>query len=183
MDDLVERLDVRMGRPDDAGPLAAILNEHIAAGGATALEDPLSDEAFADAFLTGPDSILCCVAVERATKGVAGFQALGRRRDLPADWADIATFARRRAKPKGVGAALFRATSRRAGALGLRAINAAIRADNAVGLAYYRKIGFTPYRTISAVPLKGGATIDRILMRFDIVDHRRLDPTLGSSKA
>ena len=48
------------------------------------------------------------------------------------------------------------------------AINGQIRADNVPGLAYYTKIGFQTYRTIEAVPLRGGRPVDRIYKRYDL---------------
>ena len=163
-----DRLIVRAAVTDDVGPLAGILNEIIQVGGTTALETPLSQAEFTRYFLHGPDFLTCYVAQGSATRLLVGFQALARHPDLPERWADIATFARMNPKLPGVGTALFAVTRMKARKLGLIAINAAIRADNRSGLAFYEKMGFRTYRTLHAIPLKNGMPIDRVLKRFDV---------------
>ena len=159
---------VRAAVGSDAGPLAEILDEIIRAGGTTAHETPFSAARFADSYLYGADALACFVAEDPASGAPAGFQALGRHHELPEGWADIGTFARMRPKLPGVGTALFAATRVRARELGLVAINAAIRADNYGGLAFYEKLGFATFRTIPAVPLQDGTPVDRILKRYDV---------------
>jgi GNAT superfamily N-acetyltransferase len=117
-------------------------------------------------FLAGPNLVNCFVAEDEKTRILRGFQALERSSELPEDWADIATFARAEPKIPGVGAALFAATRLRSRDLGLRAINATIRADNTGGLIFYEKMGFEDYKTTKAVPLKDGTPIDRISKRY-----------------
>ncbi|MEM9148767.1 MAG: GNAT family N-acetyltransferase, partial [Pseudomonadota bacterium] len=51
---------------------------------------------------------------------------------------------------------------------GLIALNATIRADNRVGLAYYSRMGFQDYAVRPAVPLADGSPVDRISKRFDL---------------
>ncbi len=159
---------IRPGRAADAPALARLLNEIIAAGGTTAMEAPLTEDGFADYFLTGPDVICCQVAALNATGEPVGFQAVCRYPDLPSGWGDIATFARRAPKLPGIGTALFPHTVAAARACALVAINAAIRADNTGGLAYYKNIGFRTYRTLAGVPLRDGTPVDRILKRYDL---------------
>jgi L-amino acid N-acyltransferase YncA len=162
-------LIVRDASADDAVPLARILNAIIEAGGTTAMEGPLNPAEFAEHFLRGPDVFCCVVAVDPAGGEPIGFQALKRYAELPEGWADIATFARMKPKLPGVGTALFAATKAKARKLGLVAINAAIRADNRGGLAFYEKMGFRTYETLRRVPLKDGTPVDRILKRYDLV--------------
>jgi len=152
----------------DAKLLANILNEIIRAGGTTALETPFSPSQFADAFLQGPDFIACFVAHDTVSGERVGFQSLERHRELPEGWADIGTFARMQPKLPGVGTALFAVTRMKARELGLVAINAAIRADNRGGLAFYEKMGFETYGTQRAMPLRDGTPVDRILKRYDV---------------
>jgi len=159
---------IRPGRSDDAPPLTRLLNEIIAAGGTTAMEEALTEDGFAAYFLTGPDVLCCHVAELNATGEPVGFQAVCHYPDLPAGWGDIATFARRAPKLPGIGTALFPRTVAAAGSRSLIAINAAIRADNTGGLAYYDKMGFRTYRTLAAVPLRDGTPVDRILKRYDL---------------
>lgn len=161
-------LRIRPARPADAAPLTRLLNDIIAAGGTTAMEEPLTEGGLTDYFLSGPDVWCCHVAEEASTGEPVGFQAVCRYPDLPSGWGDIATFARRAPKLPGVGTALFPRTVAAARACALVAINAAIRADNASGLAYYEKMGFRTYRTLAAVPLADGTPVDRILKRYDL---------------
>ncbi|AOO84066.1 GNAT family N-acetyltransferase [Bosea vaviloviae] len=159
---------IRPAASEDAAALVEILNEIISAGGTTAIERPLSRSEFGAHYLHGDRFLACYVAVEPSRREPTGFQALERHPDLPENWADIGTFARMRPKIKGVGTALFSETRKRARELGLAAINAAIRADNTGGLAYYEKMGFTTYKTLRAIPLNDGTPIDRILKRYDV---------------
>lgn len=159
---------VRATAIDDLSPLLLILNSIIDEGGTTALEDHLSKSEFAERFLSGNEVLFCHVLEDVASGSLLGFQSVSRHPDLPGTWGDIATFARIRPKVAGVGTTLFPRTVASAKEMSLVTINAAIRADNIVGLSYYSKIGFATYRTLSAVPLKDGRPVDRILKRYDI---------------
>jgi L-amino acid N-acyltransferase YncA len=150
----------------DAAALADLLNAIIAQGGTTALEKPYTADALAEAYLVGPDVHCCFVAVDPGTGRIEGFQTLGRNPALPAGVGDIGTFSRLNGTQRGVGRALFAATRDRARALGLSAINATIRADNAGGLAFYSSLGFADRDRIVGVPLKDGTPIDRIVKRY-----------------
>jgi L-amino acid N-acyltransferase YncA len=159
-------LDVRPARSEDAAELAELLNQVIARGGTTALEEPFTPEALDEAYLTGPDVICCFVAADRFSGRLEGFQTLGRYPGLPEDIGDIGTFARVDGAQRGVGSALFAATRAEARRRGLAAINATIRADNKGGLAFYGRMGFADHAVRSAVPLKSGALVDRISKRY-----------------
>jgi L-amino acid N-acyltransferase YncA len=154
---------VREAAPADAAVLCEILNAIIEIGGTTALETPFSAGEFSEMFLLGERCLACFVAVENGSEALAGFQALSRHPDLPENWADVATFARIEPKTPGIGTALFARTGERARELGLVAINATIRADNASGLAYYAKMGFQTHRILPGVPLKDGTPVDRVM--------------------
>lgn len=153
-------------RPEDAAPLCAMLNEIIAAGGTTAHERPFTPERLSAQFFTGPH-VLTAFVVE-AEGAAIGFQSLERHPDLEEGWGDIGTFTRRRAPVPGAGRALFAATLAQAQQLGLSAINASIRADNAGGLRFYRGLGFELYASSPAVPLKDGRPVDRLHHRYKI---------------
>lgn len=160
-------LDIRLAKSGDEEELRTILNDIIAVGGTTAIEDPLSEAEFADYFLRGKDHISCYVAVD--TQGsLAGFQSIEYHSDFPEDWANIATFARLQPKVSGVGTALFTHTKAHAQQAGIKVINATIRADNVSGLSYYDKMGFKTYKVNEAVPLKDGTPMDRLFKKFII---------------
>ena len=156
---------VRPVTSEDAPALAALLNAVIRAGGTTALEDEFTPEALDATYLTGP-TVHCCHVAEDANGALVAFQTLGRKAGLPDDIGDIATFADIARKQSGAGTALFAATTARARALGLGAINATIRADNAGGIAFYTKQGFADHGVTPAVPLKDGTPVDRVHKRF-----------------
>jgi len=160
------RMEIRDAARGDAPDLAELLNAIIAQGGTTALEEPFTPERLAETYLVGPTVLCCFVAVDQASGRLEGFQTLGRYPGLPEDVGDIGTFARIDGKQRGVGSALFAATCERARQLGLMAINATIRADNAGGLAFYRKMGFEDHSVTRAAPLKDGRPVDRLSKRF-----------------
>lgn len=160
------QIETRYGNDHDASALCAILNEIIVIGGTTAFEKELTESSFREYFLTGPDCISCIVA--HTGKSILGFQALSFRSDLPVGWVDIATFARSSPKVKGVGTTLFNATKQQLKGGNFTHINASIRADNRVGLAFYNKMGFTDYAIRKDVPLLDGTPIDRISKEFRV---------------
>jgi len=153
-------LTVRPFQPGDEAPLTVILNDIIAAGGTTAYEQPFTPERLRSYHCDGP-TILCCHVVLQDGVPV-GFQVLNANPRLPQGWGDIASFTRRDPPVRGAGTALFAATQARARALGLRMLNATIRADNVPGLAYYARMGFEDYEVLPGVPLSDGTPVDRI---------------------
>ena len=158
-------MDIRPAQEGDAPALADLLNEIIARGGTTALEEPFTPEALADAMLTGPE-VICCFVAQDGEGRLAGFQSLLRSAGLPDGVGDIATFSRVGSAQRGTGSRLFAATRQAARAKGLAAINATIRADNAGGLAFYGRLGFTDHGIRRAVPLGDGTPVDRVSKRF-----------------
>ena len=141
---------VRHAVPGDAAPLCEILNTIIKIGGTTALEIPLSLAEFRNYFLDGEHLLSCFVVEDPSASRQLGFQSLSHHPALPENWADIATFATTEPKIPGVGTALFMQTRIWAIERRLAAINAAIRADNQGGLAYYKKMGFQKYQVTEA---------------------------------
>jgi len=160
------RIEIREVAREDAAELAGLLNALIAQGGTTALEVAFTPERLAETYLDGPSVHCCMVAVDRETGRLEGFQTLVRHPGLPDHIGDIGTFVRIDGKQLGVGSALFAATRKRAGALGLAVINATIRADNHGGLAFYRKQGFEDHSVTPAVPLNDGRLVDRVNKRY-----------------
>lgn len=155
---------VRPAGPGDATALRDILNTIVAIGGMTAIESPLPLEAFKKYFLEGASFILCLVAEDSITSLPLGFQGLTRHMELPDKWADIGTFTRSDPKVPGVRRALFAETKIQARKDKLTAINAAIRADNHGGLAYYDKMRCRTFQVAESVPLRDGtpgAIVDR----------------------
>lgn len=163
-----QNIEIRPVREEDAPELAKLLNEIIARGGTTALEEPFAPDALARTMLTGPDVMCCFVALECATGRLLGFQSLERWDGLPEDVGDIATFVRVGLTQKGVGGSLFAATRSEAARAQLAAINATIRADNIGGLTFYSRMGFVDDSVQCAMPLKDGTLVDRISKRYSL---------------
>lgn len=160
-----DQLRIRPVLDTDAPTLAAMLNEIIARGGTTALEQPFTPTALNEAMLTGPD-VYCCFVAVNTDGGLVGFQALTRSDHVPDGVGDIGTFARVQHVQKGTGSLLFAATRQAAGERGLTAIDATIRADNAGGLAFYGRLGFVDHEIHRALPLNDGTPVDRISKRY-----------------
>lgn len=159
-------MEIRQVKEDDAEELTLLLNEIIARGGTTALEEPFTASHLAATMLTGTNVICCFVGVERATGRLAGFQSLQRYHDLSDGIGDIATFTRIGLIQRGLGSALFTATCAAARHRRIKAINATIRADNIGGMAFYGRMGFVDYDMQRALPLKDGTLVDRIGKRY-----------------
>jgi L-amino acid N-acyltransferase YncA len=164
-------LTIRPVRSEDAPALADLLNAIIAAGGTTALQVPYSPEALDAAYLTGPNVLCCFVAQDAASGQLLGFQTLVSLPHLPEDVGDIGTFTRIGTVQRGIGSALFAATTARARELGLSEINAIIRADNTGGLTFYGKQGFADHSINPAIPLADGTPVDRINKRYLLQRH------------
>lgn len=156
---------IRPSRQEDLPELCELLNEIIAIGGATVFETPFTQEGFVDYFFNQQIQISCLVA-EGTDGGLLGFQVLGFHEQLPDDWADIATFVRTSPRLSGVGAALFAETAALAERYEIATLNAVVRADNVGGIAYYEKMGFSPWKVEKDVPLKSGRPVDRVYMRY-----------------
>lgn len=157
---------IRPATPQDAAQMAALLNRIIRIGGTTAHQQEKTAEKVRIDYVDGPDCLCCHVAEEVGQ--ILGFQALGHHDGLPAGWGDIGTFVAPDVQARGTGAALFAATAASARALGVTAINATIRADNAPGLAYYSRIGFADYAHDPDWALQDGTVTGRISRRFDL---------------
>jgi L-amino acid N-acyltransferase YncA len=160
----------RPATPADAAAMAALLNEIIAAGGTTAYEVPFSAADMDAHYISLAARVSCTVALVDGR--IVGFQGLFWPHDpsdpFPAGWAFIATFVRRGMAGAGIGKALFAATRAAATAAGVKTIDATIRADNAGGLVYYARLGFTDYDRLVGVPLNDGTPVDRVRKRLEI---------------
>ncbi|WP_102109643.1 GNAT family N-acetyltransferase [Oceaniglobus roseus] len=154
-------IPVRPATPADAAAMADVINPLIREGTTTAIATEFTVAAMERKIFRDLDLVCCHVALDPEGR-VAGFQWLSRVEGFPADWGDIATFARPAPKLPGVGRALFAATRDAATKARLTAITARIRADNAGGLVYYGKMGFQDHDVVTGVPLKDGTPMDRI---------------------
>lgn len=151
--------------------MAELINVIIGIGGTTAYEEPFDAASMDAAYISLPQLVSCFVAEDGGR--IFGFQGLMRSFDpddpLPDNWATIGTFTQVGGTQRGIGSALFAATSQVARDAGVAVIDATIRADNAGGLAFYSRQGFIDYGRLVGVPLKDGRPVDRIRKRYDIV--------------
>ncbi|MEO1537461.1 MAG: GNAT family N-acetyltransferase [Pseudomonadota bacterium] len=157
---------VRAG-PLHCGEMAELLNEIISIGGTTALSKPVTASNLRDWMDRAPSKSAWHVA-EEVSGSVVGFQWIEPVDYLPAEAAEIATFARVGKTGLGIGSKLFTATAEAARQLGYAWINANIRADNLSGLAYYQSRGFEAYGRNTGVTLDNGQVVDKVLKRFDL---------------
>jgi L-amino acid N-acyltransferase YncA len=144
--------------------MARLLNGIIAAGGTTALTEPVTADEIA-AWAAAPRSAW---HIAEAGGEIVGFQWIEPWDALPPEAANIATFTAQGRTGLGIGSALFAATVPAARALGYAWINANIRADNAGGLAYYQSRGFRDWRHVPGVRLGNGLVVDKVWKRYDL---------------
>lgn len=157
----------RPAKEADAPAMADLLNRIIETGGTTAHQSRFDASRMLGHYIAPPLAISCFVA--ELEGGVIGFQALELADPdwqgddkLPDGWAVIATFVGEGHRGSGIGRGLFALTLAAARAAEVVAIDATIRADNALGLAYYAQMGFADHAVISDVPLRDGTRIDRV---------------------
>ncbi len=160
-------ITVRPAAPGDAPQMAALLAAIIARGGITAIRGPVDGADIAAWMARAPERSSWHVACD-AAGAVIGFQWAEPHPDLPTDAADIASFVRIGETGRGVGRKLFEATAARARALGYRWLNASIRGDNASGLTYYARIGFSDWHADPGATLWDGTVTGKVHKRFDL---------------
>ncbi|MBL4813376.1 MAG: GNAT family N-acetyltransferase [Rhodobacteraceae bacterium] len=163
-------LNTRQATTNDAIALNDLLNAIIDAGGTTAHQTPFDPKRIERHYISPPRLVSCVVA--EFDGQIAGFQSLIWPDEdgdpFPDGWAIIASFVDADMTGKGVGRALFTATRAAANAVGVRVIDATIRADNSGGLAYYSALGFVDYDVLPAVPMRDGRQIDRLRKKLDL---------------
>lgn len=160
---------IRPATLQDADGLCGVLNPIIARGGTTAHLRHFDADRMRQHYIA-PDGKISCMLAD-ADDTVFGFQSLvwptGPDHGFEPGWAIIASFVSSSARGKGVGAQLFAATLGRAKNAGVKTIDAAIRADNDLGLAFYDRLGFRDYTTMT-VTLSDGRRSEKVCKRFDL---------------
>ena len=158
---------VRPGTDQDLRQVAGLLNEIIAAGGTTALTNPMSRQDLSDWLGANADRSAWQVAIDDQGE-LLGFQWIGVWPELPPEACDIGTFVTTGQTGLGIGSRLFDATRDAAIALGYDWINANIRADNTGGLTYYQSRGFRDWGRLENITLADGSQVDKLLKRYDL---------------
>ena len=161
---------IRPARRADAPDMTALLNQIIEIGGTTAHQTPFDEDRMHDHYIAAPALIGCQVA--EIDNAVRGFQWLRwgdpEKDEVPQGWAIIASFVSVQVAGHGIGRQLFKATLSVAENVGVKAIDATIRADNTSGLRYYSGIGFDDYARLKDIPLTDGTRVDKIRKRLEI---------------
>ena len=161
---------IRPARRADAPDMTALLNQIIEIGGTTAHQTPFDEDRMHDHYIAAPALISCQEA--EIDNAVRGFQWLRwgdpEKDEVPQGWAIIASFVSVQVAGHGIGRQLFKATLSVAENVGVKAIDATIRADNTSGLRYYSGIGFDDYARLKDIPLTDGTRVDKIRKRLEI---------------
>jgi len=156
-------MEIRDTTPEDAGPMADLLNAIIAIGGTTAHQVPKTAEAVRTAYIDGPAVRISVLAWDQGQ--VIGWQAV----DQWQSEMHIGSFVRPGGQARGVGVAMFARTLAQAKAQGIPALVASIRADNLAGLRYYAKLGFADFAHEPDFVLETGARVGRVHRRLTVV--------------
>ncbi|MBV0913487.1 GNAT family N-acetyltransferase [Anianabacter salinae] len=159
-------IHVRRAGSLDCREMADLLNALIAAGGTTAMTEPVTAPDIEARMTRDPRSIWHVAETEDGE--IVGFQWIEPHAEHGPDVAEIASFARIGRAGLGIGSAMFKATEAAARAAGYTWINANIRADNESGLAYYQSRGFEDYGRIAGYRLGNGQIVDKVLKRYDL---------------
>lgn len=136
----------RPTEPTDAAGMVEVQNAIHRAG----LRAAPVDLAFVRERYLDPEHRIACTVAEEGGR-VLGFQSLkrawpGNPYDVPEGWGIIGTHIRPDAGRRGIGRSLFAVSLTAARSAGVHHIDASIGTDNAPALAYYRAMGFAPYR-------------------------------------
>lgn len=137
---------LRAATPEDAPGMSAVLEPILSSWGSDRSGD---SDTVLDRYVNDPDRIACTVAEDAGR--ILGFQSLKRAEPgnvygVEPGWGIIGTYVALDAGRGGIGSALFAVSRAAAQKAGLVWIDATIGKDNPRGLAYYRKMGFEPYR-------------------------------------
>ena len=139
----MQKVVIRSAVEADIDALTRLLNTVVDERDKTAIDTHLSNQEFAEWFVTGPHA-LTCVLAEDGTGQPLGFQILERfHSDLDASSADIGTYVAEHARARGVGRMLAGLTKQLAYREGLTSIRAVIRRKNSAAIRFYRSIGFS----------------------------------------
>ena len=158
---------IRPVRVDDAEGVVQVLNPLILSGENTALDRVVTAEE-EKTFINGFPVRGVFHVAERADDGViVGFQNIepfATYTDALAHVGIIGTYVHHSGQRQGIGRLLFEATRLAAKEQGYEKFIAFVRADNAGGLAYYKRIGFEAIGVAKRHAKIKGRYIDEVLI-------------------
>lgn len=137
---------IRPATKADAQGMSDVLSPIITMWNSDRQSDP---DHILERYIQNPNRIACTIA--ECDGQIIGFQSLQMATaenpyGVEPGWGIVGTYVALDAGRAGVGSALFRASLKAAQNAQLPWIDATIGKDNERGLAYYRKMGFDPYR-------------------------------------
>jgi L-amino acid N-acyltransferase YncA len=158
---------IRPVRVEDAEGVAKVLNPLILSGENTALDRVVTEEE-ERAFISGfPVRGVFHVAERAEDEVIVGFQNIepfATYTDAFAHVAVIGTYVDQSGQRQGIGRLLFEATRLAAKEKGYEKFIAFVRADNAAGLAFYKRIGFEVIGVAKRHAKIKGRYIDEVLI-------------------
>ena len=161
------RPTVRRATIDDAGGVAAVLNEVIAGGRHSLLDTPFSDDAEREYIAALPERAFIHVA-EMPAQGIVAFQSLepwaGLAGHVCAHVATMGTYVTERHRRRGLGGRLAQASFALARELRFEKVFTEVRADNAGSLSYYLSLGFTVVGTAGRQARVGARYVDVVFV-------------------
>jgi L-amino acid N-acyltransferase YncA len=159
---------VRMATADDAEAMVGILEGIVAEGGYTAIEKPWSVTEQQRYLLSLSERESFFVA-EIASKELLGYQSLDFYSPILHSMAHVAqlgTFLRPDARGRGIGRALFQASSKFARERNFSKIVIQVRSSNQGAQNFYRKLGFLECGRLTRQVRIRGEECDEILMEL-----------------
>ena len=161
------KVGIREARPDDAEPIARILNAIIATRAFTAFDTPFSVEAERRYLENFPPRGVFLVAVRHADGAIVGFQSMEPFATFTHAFDHVGvlgTYVDLECRRQGIASQLFPATFEAALAKGYEKIFTYIRADNPAALATYQRHGFRVVGTAEAQARIDGRYVDEIIV-------------------
>ena len=162
---------IRPVRVEDAEGVAKVLNPLVLSGENTALDRVVTAEE-ERAFITGfPVRGVFHVAERAEDEVIVGFQNIepfAGYTDAFAHVGIIGTYVGQSGQRQGIGQLLFEATRLAAKEKGYEKFSAFVRADNAAGLAFYKRIGFEMVGVAKRHAKIKGKYIDEVMIEREI---------------
>lgn len=165
---------VRLARPEDGAGTSRLLETIVAERVHSAI-DRAWTAAEQHAYISSLSDREALHVAEDGTGRIVGSQSLELySRVLPtmSHVAQVGTFVLSAWRGRGVGLALFEATTRFAAAAGYRKIVINVRASNAAAQAFYRRLGFADCGRLRAQVRLDDREDDEILMEYFLPGRR-----------
>lgn len=159
---------IRSARPDDAEPIAGILNQVIEGGVYTVLDSTFTVDDERTFIANFPDRGVFHVAECGHSRSILGFQTIEPFSALPTrafhHVGSIGTFISLEHRRQGIGMRLSEVTFDAAKCKGYEKIFTYVRADNPASLSFHLKLGFRIIGTARRQAKLHGRYVDEVLI-------------------